>query len=110
MYDVKPENGNGKTRTLHRNILLPCGYLAFEKTPDVIKRTSKYRRKRSSVVKKDNNSHERSDVSEDEASFTPNQLRVPTETAHDEDQNNTEYITGSVEQETVREPQEPNED
>ena len=27
VYDVKSESGRGKTRTLHRNLLLPCDYL-----------------------------------------------------------------------------------
>lgn len=27
VYDVKPESGRGKMRTLHRNLLLPCDYL-----------------------------------------------------------------------------------
>ena len=27
VYDIKPESGRGKIRTLHRNLLLPCDYL-----------------------------------------------------------------------------------
>ena len=27
VYDIKPESGKGKIRTLHRNLLLPCDYL-----------------------------------------------------------------------------------
>jgi hypothetical protein len=27
VYDIKPESGKGKKRTLHRNLLLPCDYL-----------------------------------------------------------------------------------
>ncbi|KAL1276923.1 hypothetical protein QQF64_023596 [Cirrhinus molitorella] len=31
VYEVQPENGKGKTRILHRNLLLPCDYLPVEK-------------------------------------------------------------------------------
>ncbi len=36
VYTVKPENQDGPLRTLHRDLLLPCGYLPTEvnKTPD----------------------------------------------------------------------------
>ena len=27
VYDVKPESGNGRTRVLQRNLLLPCSFL-----------------------------------------------------------------------------------
>ena len=27
MYDVRPESGQGRSRTLHRNLLLPCDQL-----------------------------------------------------------------------------------
>ena len=31
VYDVIPESGEGKTRTLHRNMLFPCSYIPVEK-------------------------------------------------------------------------------
>ncbi|KAL6463236.1 hypothetical protein MHYP_G00276270 [Metynnis hypsauchen] len=31
VYEVKPENGLGRTRVLHRNLLLPCDFLPVEK-------------------------------------------------------------------------------
>lgn len=31
VYEVKPENGHGRTRVLHRNLLLPCDFLPVEK-------------------------------------------------------------------------------
>ncbi|GAA6107147.1 uncharacterized protein LOC121883953 [Tachysurus ichikawai] len=36
VYTVKPENQDGPSRTLHRDLLLPCGYLPTEvnKGPD----------------------------------------------------------------------------
>jgi hypothetical protein len=33
VYQLKPESGNGRTRVLHRNLLLPCDYLLSEKPP-----------------------------------------------------------------------------
>ena len=33
VYEVKPENGKGPTRTLHRNLLLPCSLLPVEPVP-----------------------------------------------------------------------------
>lgn len=32
VYTVKPENGNGSLRTLHRDLLLPCGYCLQRET------------------------------------------------------------------------------
>ena len=32
VYDVKPESGRGKMRTLHRNLLLPCDYLPIKES------------------------------------------------------------------------------
>ena len=32
VYEVVPESGNGRTRVLHRNILLPCDYLPVTET------------------------------------------------------------------------------
>lgn len=34
VYVVKPEFGNGPHRTLHRNLLLPCGFLPIETSPE----------------------------------------------------------------------------
>lgn len=33
VYVVKPERGGGPHRTLHRDLLLPCGFLPVEETP-----------------------------------------------------------------------------
>ena len=30
VYEVKPETGNGRSRVLHHNLLLPCSYLPVE--------------------------------------------------------------------------------
>ncbi|XP_030601462.1 uncharacterized protein LOC115791517 [Archocentrus centrarchus] len=33
VYEVKPEQGRGRSRTMHRNLLLPCDYLPLETEP-----------------------------------------------------------------------------
>ncbi|XP_057707840.1 uncharacterized protein LOC130926733 [Corythoichthys intestinalis] len=33
VYEIKPEKGRGRTRTLHRNLLLPCDHLPLEIHP-----------------------------------------------------------------------------
>ena len=33
VYEVKPEQGKGRLRILHRNLLLPCDYLPLEVQP-----------------------------------------------------------------------------
>ncbi|KAJ8006365.1 hypothetical protein DPEC_G00134470 [Dallia pectoralis] len=41
VYVVKPEAGNGPRRTLHRDLLLPCGFLPVDITPDSVPHQSK---------------------------------------------------------------------
>ena len=36
VYSVKVEDGTGKVRVLHRNLLLPCDYLPLEKPPQPV--------------------------------------------------------------------------
>ena len=43
VYDVRPESSQGPTRTLHRNLLLPCDYLPGKPWEDLppVKKTKK---------------------------------------------------------------------
>lgn len=41
VYVVKPETGNGPQRRLHRDLLLPCGFLPVETTPNSVEHQSK---------------------------------------------------------------------
>ena len=48
VYSVKAEDGTGKVRVLHRNLLLPCDYLPLEKPPQpVTSKKSSYSKKKS---------------------------------------------------------------
>lgn len=44
-YEVRPENGGGRSRVLHRNLLLPCSYLPVKAPISTSKRTQKGPRK-----------------------------------------------------------------
>lgn len=41
VYVVKPERGSGRHCTLHRDLLLPCGFLPVEETPEQRPRLNK---------------------------------------------------------------------
>ncbi|KAK5859266.1 hypothetical protein PBY51_003347 [Eleginops maclovinus] len=44
VYVVKPERGSGPHHTLHRDLLLPCGFLPVEETPEQGPGSSKARK------------------------------------------------------------------
>ena len=43
VYTVKPENKDGPLRTLHRDLLLPCGYLPTKESIEPVQRPAKHR-------------------------------------------------------------------
>lgn len=43
---LRPERGKGRSRVLHRNLLIPCDHLPFEKQPDLTKKDKKKQKKR----------------------------------------------------------------
>ena len=45
VYEVRPENGGGRSRVLHRNLLLPCPYLPVEAPISKSKSTQEVPRK-----------------------------------------------------------------
>ena len=40
IYEVKPERGNGRSRVLHRNLLMPCDYLPLETPAEITTRVT----------------------------------------------------------------------
>ena len=73
VYEVKPETGNGRSRVLHRNLLLPCSYLPVETQL----KSSKSRRAVSRRTNKQQASQEEitRTTDEDFTSLTPYQLQ-----------------------------------
>lgn len=71
VYEVKPEKGKGRSRVLHRNLLMPCDHLPLENAPP-----AKVRRKR--ALEKSQTSHvESDDESEDEFNLHYVQPQLP---------------------------------
>lgn len=71
VYVVQPEKGPGKTKTLHRNLLLPCDFLPVEREKQVEKKTEQRKgnrdRKRGSQEKQ--KEREPDSSSEDESNW-----------------------------------------
>lgn len=104
VYVIKPERGPGKTRVIHRNLLLPCDYLPIEEdvTPT---RTKPARTKKSVRQEKDNNSS--SEESDNETEWqaiisrpTRSQLRASAEEFHP--QPNPRHHNASIDEELPR--------
>uniref|UniRef100_A0A669DKA6 Gypsy retrotransposon integrase-like protein 1 n=1 Tax=Oreochromis niloticus TaxID=8128 RepID=A0A669DKA6_ORENI len=54
VYTVKPENGDGPNRTLHRDLLLPCGFLSpTEHEPEQVTKTNRPRTRQISALEVD---------------------------------------------------------
>lgn len=64
VYTVCPEGQEGPTRTLHRDLLLPCGFLSEIEEEPVKSKTPTKRRTRQTTQKDDN--HQSSDEDEDD--------------------------------------------
>ncbi|KAE8287205.1 hypothetical protein D5F01_LYC15174 [Larimichthys crocea] len=67
VYTVKPEGKDGPTRTLHRNLLLPCGFLPVAESEQPLKQTvNKPRTRRQSRMEVTDESEVADDNSESE--------------------------------------------
>ncbi|KAL9976592.1 hypothetical protein ACROYT_G013913 [Oculina patagonica] len=81
VYEVKPESGNGRSKVLHRNMLLPCSYLPVE-TP---LKSSKSRRTVSRRSNRQQASQEETTGTTDEdISLTPDKLQQLYESTRQE--------------------------
>jgi hypothetical protein len=88
VYEVKPESGHGPNRTLHRNLLLPCDYLAVENWPEIDRTVIKIVPPRSPISKPGNeetDEEESVDESEDEIRITWNTDQINNAAAADGD-------------------------
>ena len=71
VYSVEAEDGAGKVRVLHRNLLLPCDYLPLEKPPQPAtssKKSSHFKKKSDETVIRDTED----ESSDDEESLPEN--------------------------------------
>ncbi|KAK2908200.1 hypothetical protein Q8A73_009273 [Channa argus] len=62
VYELKPENGKGRTRVIHRNLLLPCDFLPVEE----VKSPGEPRKERVKVNKQRHREQEKSSDEEDD--------------------------------------------
>ena len=58
VYEVTPEGQGGKSRILHRNLLLPCDFLPVDPTEPVSQRTQERRRKSVPVEQREQEAHQ----------------------------------------------------
>lgn len=78
IYEVRPERGKGRSRVLHRNLLMSCDHLPFDKEPETDKTVRQTQKKRDKPVKDIGKSDD--EDSGDEYSFyygPPHQPPVP---------------------------------
>ena len=78
VYEVTPEGRKGKSRTLHRNLLLPCDFIQSDLPEPVAQRTQESRRRSVPVNQPEGEVHPGSD-SGDEGEFpglSPNELEM----------------------------------
>ena len=68
VYEVKPEQGRGRSRILHRNLLLPCDYLPLEIQP---KGTPKQKERMRETTTDNINQKEEDDEDECEYDYRP---------------------------------------
>ncbi|KAJ8009627.1 hypothetical protein DPEC_G00090880 [Dallia pectoralis] len=64
VYEVKSEQGGGRSRTLHRNLLLPCDHLPLENQPTIVRKQTGRREKAAEPEPKDQEEEDDEDVSE----------------------------------------------
>ena len=103
VYEVKPEVGNGRSRVLHRNLLLPCSHLPVETQ-------LKSSKSRSAVPRRTNRPQASQEetagtTDEDIPSLTPDQLHELYGCASYCAQDNCGIVPELVEQDTGTETQ-----
>lgn len=62
VYEIEPENGKGRTRVMHRNLLLPCDFLPVEKDDSTVQSRRPRRNKQANKQRlQDHNSDDEED-------------------------------------------------
>ncbi|KAJ8013587.1 hypothetical protein DPEC_G00031320 [Dallia pectoralis] len=64
VYEVKSEQGGGRSRTLHRNLLLPCDHLPLENQPTIVRKQTGRREKAAEPEPEDQEEEDDEDLSE----------------------------------------------
>ena len=98
VYEVTPESGNGRTRILHRNLLLPCSFLPVEthlKSPK--RRHAVSRRTHRQQTSKEETT---GTIDEDIPSLTPDQLQEFYESTRHDAEDSCGTVPELVEQDT----------
>lgn len=75
IYEVRPERGKGRSRVLHRNLLMSCDHLPFETQPELEKENKRKQRKKHRPVRQTEGSDE---DSVDEYELYYESLQAPT--------------------------------
>ena len=90
VYEVKPETGNGRTRVLHRNLLLPCSFLPVEIPP----KPSKSRRTMPRTTRRQQGLQENTTRTTDEniPGLTPGQLQEFYESTRNHTEDNCQIV------------------
>ena len=98
VYEVQPESGNGRTRVLHRNLLLPCSFLPVEthlKSPRRHHTVSK-RTHRQQTPKEETSGT----IDDDIPSLTPHRLQEYYESTRHDTEDSCGTVPELVEQDT----------
>lgn len=73
IYEVRPERGRGRSRVLHRNLLMSCDHLPFEKVPEKDNRTRHEQKKTDKPVAVVPDSDDEGSVDEYRCHYAPPQ-------------------------------------
>ena len=66
VYELKPENGKGRIRVMHRNLLLPCEFLPVEKMDPCTETRKEKKKNNSQARRQEKTEQEHSSEDEDE--------------------------------------------
>lgn len=100
VYEVKPENGDGRSRVLHHNLLMPCPYLPVESETKRLKSSQRASRSTSKQVIPQEEFSGATD--EEVTSLTPNHLQEFYGSTYYHKEDNAGFAAGLTEQDVDR--------